>query len=111
ELHDGTCRALANLGRCVVVSVDYRLAPEHPYPAPLDDVFEAVSWARAHAGELGADPRRLGLAGASAGGTLAAAVAIRLRDRGVGDLALQLLLYPALDDAMATASFAEFGKG
>ncbi|HST40018.1 MAG TPA: alpha/beta hydrolase [Conexibacter sp.] len=123
-MHDATCRALAALAGCVVVSVDYRLAPEHPHPAALDDTLAALAWARANAAALGVDPTRIAVGGSSAGGNLAAAAALRLRDEAArapvagapGGLALpplaaQLLLYPVLDSRMATASIAELGSG
>ena len=81
----------------LVVSVDYRLAPEHSFPGPLDDCYDATAWIADHAAELGADPHRLAVMGDSAGGNLAAAVAIMARDRGTPDIALQLLLYPAVE--------------
>ena len=88
----------------VVVSVEYRLAPEFPYPAALDDCSAALAWAVASADELGIDPARVAVAGASAGGGLAAALAVLERDRGLHSLAYQLLLYPMLDDRMTTPS-------
>lgn len=107
ELHDSTCRILAAAGDLVVINVGYRLAPEHPYPAPLDDCDRALQWARAVAERrFGADPSRLAVIGASSGGNLAAALALRARDRGIGEIALQVLLYPALDASMATESYA-----
>jgi acetyl esterase/lipase len=89
---------------CVVVSVDYRLAPEHPYPAALDDCAAALSWVHEQAEELGVDPARTGVAGSSAGAGLAAALALRTRDEGTGGLAFQLLLAPMLDDRRTTPS-------
>jgi acetyl esterase/lipase len=104
DTEDARCVRLARDAACVVVSVDYRLAPEHPYPAAVDDCFAALSWAHARADDLGIDDARIGVAGASAGGTLAAAVALMARDRGRPPLAFQLLVYPALDDRRQTAS-------
>ncbi|MEU6234153.1 alpha/beta hydrolase [Kitasatospora sp. NPDC047058] len=95
---DGNCRDLCLAAGAVVVSVDYRLAPEHPYPAAFDDCYAALLWTAGHADDLGIDPARLAVAGRSAGGTLAAAVALATRDRGGPALAFQLLLVPALDD-------------
>lgn len=88
----------------VAVSVEYRLAPEHPYPAPLDDCYAALAWTAQHAGELGIDPARIVVAGASAGGGLAAALALMARDRGEHSIAYQLLIYPMIDDRMTTPS-------
>jgi acetyl esterase len=81
----------------VTVAVDYRLAPEHPFPAAVDDCFAALQWAAAHAGELGADARRLVVIGDSAGGNLAAVMALRSREAGGPELAGQVLIYPAAD--------------
>lgn len=106
DLHDTTCRILAEAGDMVVINVGYRLAPEHPYPMPLDDCDRALQWARSVArGRFGADPARLAVIGASSGGNLAAALALRARDRGVAEIALQVLLYPALDARMAADSY------
>lgn len=82
----------------VVVSVEYRLAPNHPHPAPVDDCFAALQWMVSSATELGIDPARIAVSGASAGGGLAAAVALRARDAGSPTIAAQLLIYPMLDD-------------
>src|SRR5215207_4031273 len=94
----------------VVVSVDYRLAPEHPFPAAVDDALAAVRWAAANAGELGADGSRLAVAGDSAGGNLAAVVSQRLRDGGP-PIALQLLLYPTVDLMLSHPSIVENADG
>jgi len=91
-----------------VVSTDYRLAPEHPYPAGVEDCYAALVWAARNAEELGGDLRRLAIGGASAGGGLAAGVALMARDRGGPALAFQLLIYPVLDDRMATRSMRDF---
>jgi acetyl esterase/lipase len=88
----------------VGVSVEYRLAPEHPYPAPLDDCYAALRWTHEHAGELGIDPNRIGIGGISAGGGLTAGLALLARDRGEVPVAFQLLDCPMLDDRQATAS-------
>ncbi len=110
EMHDDTCRLLAKEGRCIVVSADYRLAPEHPFPVPLDDCWSVLQWSHDHLAERGWDTERLAVGGTSSGGNLSAAVALRARDQGL-PLSLQLLLYPALDSAMATASWQEFSEG
>ncbi|WP_055750858.1 alpha/beta hydrolase [Frankia sp. AvcI1] len=91
----------------VVVSVEYRLAPEHPHPAPVEDCYAGLLWTAAHAGELGVDSGRVVLAGTSAGGGLAAAIALLARDRGGPALAGQLLMCPMLDDRGGTASTAQ----
>ncbi len=93
---------------CVVVSVDYRLAPEDPFPAGVDDCYAGLLWTVAHAAELGIDPRRVGVGGSSAGGALAAAVALMARDRGGPALAVQILNYPVIDDRMRSASMRSF---
>ena len=92
----------------VVVSVDYRLAPEHPFPAALDDCDAALQWVLRNAGELGTDPERLGVGGASAGGGLAAALALRSRDRNGPHLCFQHLVFPELDDRLETVSARSF---
>ena len=89
---------------CVVVSVEYRLAPEAPYPAPLDDCYAGLVWTARHATELGIDARRIAIAGASAGGGLAAGLALQARDRAEVDVCYQLLIYPMIDDRNATPS-------
>ena len=111
ETHDATCRALARASGAAVLSVGYRLAPEHPYPAPVDDCYDALVWAAANAGALGCDPARLAVAGDSAGGNLAAAVAIMARDRNGPALCHQLLIYPVTDDDFSLPSYAENGGG
>jgi acetyl esterase len=95
--HDNVCRELATAADAVVVAIDYRLAPEHPYPAPVHDSADAAAWVAAHAAELGGDPGRVGVAGDSAGGGLAAAVTLHARDHGGPAIAFQLLIYPKLD--------------
>jgi acetyl esterase len=107
DTHDGLCRMLANASAAVLASVEYRLAPEHPYPAALDDCVAATRWLHDRAGDLGCDPSRLAVAGDSAGGNLAAAVALRARDEGGPALRFQALLYPVLDPTLSTASYAE----
>lgn len=111
DTHDGTCRALARASGAAVLSVAYRLAPEHRYPAAADDCYAALCWARDNAARLGVDPARLAVAGDSAGGNLAGAVAIMARDRGGPALRHQLLIYPVTDDDFSLASYAENGGG
>jgi len=91
-----------------VVSVDYRLAPEHPYPAAVDDCFAGLEWTWSHAPELDIDPGRIGVGGSSAGGALAASVALRARDSGGPPLVFQILNYPVIDDRMDTPSMRAF---
>jgi acetyl esterase len=110
ETHDPQCRALAKSAGVVVVSVDYRLAPEHPFPAAVDDAWIATQWVSNHAGELKLDPDRIGVAGDSSGGNLAAVVARRGRDHAV-PLALQVLLYPVISAAADTPSYSFFSQG
>jgi acetyl esterase len=111
DTHDGTARRLANHAGCIVISVDYRLAPENPFPAPLDDCCAATRWAATNAATLGGDPSRLAVSGDSAGGNLAAATALRLRDEDGPRLLHQLLIYPAVDSRCATPSFEENRTG
>jgi acetyl esterase len=108
-LEELRCLRLAADGGCVVVSVDYRLAPENGFPAGVEDCYCALVWVAAHGGDLGVDIDRIAVGGASAGGALAAAVAQMARDRSGVPLALQLLLYPVIDDRMETASMKAFG--
>jgi acetyl esterase len=111
DTHDHECRMLANLGRVVVVSVDYRLAPEHKFPAAVTDARAALHWVVDHAEGLGADPARLAVGGDSAGGNLAAVVAQVARDEGGPPIAFQLLVYPVTDLRGGHASRVENGKG
>ncbi|HLM65493.1 MAG TPA: alpha/beta hydrolase [Acidimicrobiales bacterium] len=110
ETHDPSCRALANGAGVVVVSVEYRLAPEHPFPAAIDDALAAMRWVTGHTAELGADPGRVAVGGDSAGGNLAAVVARELRD-AEPPLRFQLLVYPATDMTMSFPSIDENGDG
>jgi acetyl esterase len=111
DTHDAVCRELANLARCGVVAVDYRLAPEHKFPAAVEDAIVATRWVVREADALGFDARRVAVGGDSSGGNLAAVTAIALRDAGDPPLALQLLIYPATDLANNTESHALFGDG
>ena len=110
DTHDGITRAIARRAGIVVVSVDYRLAPEHPFPAALEDAWTATQWVSNHAEELKLDVDRIGVGGDSAGGNLAAVVARRGRDHAV-PIALQLLLYPAISYAFDTPSYSYFSEG
>jgi acetyl esterase len=109
--HDTTCQRLASGVPAVVVSVDYRLAPEHRFPAAVEDCDAATAWVSAHAAELGGDPAKLAVAGDSAGGNLAAVVARHARDAAGPPIAFQLLVYPATDLTRSFPSHAENGKG
>jgi acetyl esterase len=111
DSHDGLCRSFANSIPAVVVSVDYRLAPEHRWPAAAEDVYAVTQWAAAHAAELGSDPTKLIVGGDSAGGNLAAVTALMTRDRGSAPLAAQVLLYPVLTADFTYGSYHEFRTG
>jgi acetyl esterase len=104
ESHDQACRAIANAARCIVVAVDYRLAPEHKFPAAVDDAIAATRWVSENAESLGIDSRRIAIGGDSAGGNLAAVVALDARDRGGPPIKLQVLIYPATDFGMSHPS-------
>ena len=95
--YDNVCRALANRAECLVASVDYRLAPEHRFPAAIDDAYAATSWIAEHAAEWGGDPARVAVGGDSAGGCISCVVTQLARDRGGPPLAFQLLVYPGTD--------------
>jgi acetyl esterase len=111
ETHDGLCRFLAEHSGCRVLSIDYRLAPEHPFPAAVEDAAAAFAWAAAHAAELGADPARVAVVGDSAGGNLSAGVCLQARNAGGAQPAMQLLLYPATDVVGEQASRNTFAEG
>jgi acetyl esterase len=107
--HDVVCRELSRLSGCAVVSVDYRLAPEHPFPAAVHDAWDATQWLARHAVEVGLDGHRLAVGGDSAGGTLAAVCAIMARDAGL-PLALQLLFYPGTAPGREAPSHERYGR-
>ena len=111
DTHDVVCRGLANAARCAVVSIDYRLAPEHKFPAAVDDAVAATRWVAEHAGELGIDATRLAVAGDSAGGNLAAVVALTARDGGRPALVFQVLIYPGTHPPHHTRSAEVNGQG
>ncbi|MFL5266938.1 MAG: alpha/beta hydrolase [Stellaceae bacterium] len=112
DTHDGMCRNLCAGAGCVVASVDYRLAPEHKFPAGSEDCLLATRWAATHAPALGADASRIAVAGDSAGGNMAAVTALRLRDEGGPGLRGQLLLYPVTDYyTPGTPSYEENAEG
>ena len=108
---DRPCRVLANAAKCIVVNVDYRLAPEYKFPAAVEDAFAAVQHVAEHAGEFGADPGRIAVGGDSAGGNLAAVVCLMARDQGGPPIAFQLLVYPVTDYDDAGPSLREYGEG
>jgi len=110
DTHDVPCRTLANFARCAVLAVDYRLGPEHKFPAAFEDSVAAVRWTAAHAAELGLDAERIAVAGDSAGGNLAAAVSLALRGQSPR-IALQVLIYPGLDMHGSLPSHLEFACG
>ncbi|GGK87444.1 esterase [Sphaerisporangium melleum] len=108
EMEDARLSAIAGETGCVAVSVEYRLAPEHPHPAPVEDCYAGLVWTAKNAGDLGVDPGRVAVGGSSAGGGLAAAIALLARDRGTPAVAFQLLLSPMLDDRGTTPSSRAF---
>jgi acetyl esterase len=109
--HDVLCRQITAASGASVISVDYRLAPEHKFPAAADDSWAATTWIVAHAAELGVDATRLAVGGDSAGGNLAAVVALMARDAGGPALKLQVLIYPVTDVMRETRSYADFSDG
>jgi acetyl esterase len=111
DSHDVICRSLANQAECMVISVEYRLAPEHKFPAPLDDCFAATVWAAANVDRIGGDPMCLAVGGDSAGGNLAAAVALMARDKGGPELCYQLLIYPVTNRDFETVSYRDNATG
>jgi acetyl esterase len=111
DTHDTLCRQLANLSGCAVIAVDYRMGPEHRFPAAVDDSIAATRWVRANAGALKVDPERLAVGGDSAGGNLAAVVALAARDSGDLPIAFQLLIYPATDQRRGAPSHTSNGEG
>src|SRR4051794_22823410 len=111
DLLDTMFRAVANRSGCVVVAPEYRLAPEHPFPAALEDVYETACWVAANAAERGYDRQRIAIAGESAGATLAAAAALLDRDRHGAGFALQALVVPLLDLTLDSPSWDELGDG
>jgi len=111
DTHDPICRSLTNQARCMVVSVGYRLAPEHKFPAAPEDCYAAAQWVAQHAAELNGDPARIALGGDSAGGNLTAVVAQMARDRDGPPLIFQLMIYPATNFKAKTASKASNAQG
>jgi len=111
DTHDVLCRQLTAEAGVSVISVDYRLAPEHKFPAAVDDAWAATRWIVAHAAELNVDADRLAVGGDSAGGNLAAVVALLARDHGGPPIRLQVLLYPVTDSSVETGSYRDFADG
>jgi acetyl esterase len=111
ETHDNPCRFLAANAGAAVLAIDYRLAPEHPFPAAAEDAVAAYSWALANAGDLGADPRRIAVGGDSAGANLAAVASLQAREEGVPVPAMQLLIYPVTETAEELPSRRMFDEG
>jgi acetyl esterase len=110
EASDRAWRLVANESGCIVVGVEYALAPESPFPGPLEDVYDAAVWARDHAEEIGGDPRRLIIGGESSGGGVAAGVALLARERGGPEFAQQVLIVPLLDATLSSPSWQELGE-
>ncbi len=111
DTHDGVCRSLANKAGCVVVSVDYRLAPEHKFPAAPEDCYAATKWVAENATQLNSDAVRIAVGGDSAGGNLTAVISQMARDRGGPPLIFQLMIYPATDFTMSCPSIDENAEG
>lgn len=111
DSHDAIARNLCAGAEAVVVSVDYRMGPEHRFPAPVDDCWAAVQWVHANAADLGADADRIAVAGDSAGGNLAAVIALMARDAGGPELKLQVLVYPVTDYGFSGESYKTYAKG
>jgi acetyl esterase len=111
ELIDPITRTLANKSGCVVVSVDYRLSPEHRFPAAIEDAYAVARWVVDHASDIGGDPARVAVAGDSAGGNLSTVVCLMAKDRGGPPIAFQVLIYPVVDSSMEQPSYAENAEG
>jgi len=111
DSYDAVCRLLVRESECAVASVDYRRAPEHPAPEPFEDCYAAAVWLAAHGSEFGGDMSRLAVGGDSAGGNLAASIALKARDEGVPRIAHQLLVYPAVDFDESSESYATYKDG
>ncbi len=111
DTHDLIARNLCHGAEALVVSIDYRMGPEHKFPAAVEDLFAALDWLHANAASLGADPERLGVHGDSAGGNLAAVVALIARDRGAPRLRLQSLVYPVADYTLSAPSYQTYAEG
>ncbi|WP_319449720.1 MULTISPECIES: alpha/beta hydrolase [unclassified Mycobacterium] len=110
ETHDPMCRRLARDTDALVASIDFRRAPEHPFPGPLEDVYASLVWLHDNAARLGVDPQRIAIAGDSSGGNLAGAATLMARDLGGPTIVFQALLYPVTDYRLDTRSYLEFGE-
>jgi acetyl esterase len=111
DTHDAVCRELASQSGAIVVAIDYRLAPEHPFPAAVEDCWTATTWVVAHATELGIDPSRIAVGGDSAGGGMATVVALMAREAGSPAVAYQVLIYPVTDLRVESPSHVKHGEG
>lgn len=111
DTHDSVCRQLANSTGYTVIAVHYRLAPEHPFPAAIDDSYTALRWVQNNAQGLNIDPDKIAVAGDSAGGNLAAAVCLKAKNEGTGGIAFQLLIYPVTEFSFETTSYTENADG
>ncbi|MBV1887194.1 MAG: alpha/beta hydrolase [Parvibaculaceae bacterium] len=111
DSHDALCRHFANQAHCRVVAVDYRLAPEHKFPAAVDDAYSVLEWVEQHAGEIDVDPNRIAVSGDSAGGNLAAVMALKARDEKGPSIAFQMLIYPVTDLTAEDGSREDFAEG
>ena len=111
DTQDPLCRRITNRAGCMVVAVEYRLAPEHPFPAAVEDSYEATRWVGTHAVEFQGDPSRIAIGGDSSGGNLAAVIALMARDQDNPKLAFQLMMFPATDFQLNTPSMEELGEG
>ena len=109
DIYDAALHRLANQSGAVIVSVNYQKAPDHPFPTPFDDCFATLQWVKTHANEIGVAPGQIGVAGDSAGGNLAAAVALKARDLNI-DLSFQLLVYPCTESNFDTPSYRDFAN-
>lgn len=109
DAYDGLCQDLAGTASCKVISVDYRMAPEHPYPVPFEDAYSATEWVVSHASDLEIDPARIAVGGDSAGGNLATAVALRARQSNSLNLIYQMLVYPVTNYQFDTESYQKYG--
>lgn len=111
DSHDSVCRGLANVAGCIVISVDYRLAPEHKFPAAVEDAYDSLRWIAEHAGEFNIDPNRIAVGGDSAGGNLAAVASIIAKEKGTPKIVYQLLIYPSTGSDKKMPSIKENDEG